>query len=686
MEELEKELESTEKEHLELKAELRVDEDKTLVDAVEELRRQQIEAVDKSIKRKAECENLEATNLELEGSVERQRLKIESFEIERGEEGGKLSGLRKEFEVLKIRCEQLSVSEKEGKDQSESSEKELKKTQQERNRLKETLASKSREKLEDERDRLTIVIAQLEEELHAANAMVQAFVTDGSSEKATEMAAQALRDEMEELKFQIDDYRRVSEEEKVAREAAELEIERLKEDVAALVSLGDKENASNEIQLRTAKATERLKRKERAEIEQLHKSLFRAMDELEVARAAEKSANEKLSKVRLQTSICEQEIMAAKSEVYFLTQAMEEMRLAEESKAASLEYRISSLEDENDVLRKYHAGDLDNARNELAQVTMEKDRILHQLKESEKTNASLVFAASKGESNDSDDTESLEGEITRLRVENAHLITVASDDKVRHERRLREALAAHAATAEADTILEHELRIAAEATIQTLKVELEDLRNEEKREGSPPDMDDKNRSIEELTNEIESLKFDFQVIQKENSNLKSKMEKAASKAKTQIDFITDDCRKAQAKAHKLEREGRYEAAVKSEVAKLRMPQGLSTPEIRVTAHDDWMLVSNAPAATDRFGPSLTNAEAFDLIRKQKEDIQEERTMYLEFLAEHDDLLALLAQHDLERTCLKEAMFEAGLQAAVDEAVRKAEEKSAEQYGRIIRIS
>lgn len=686
MEELEKELESTEKEHLELKAELRVDEDKTLVDAVEELRRQQIEAVDKSIKRKAECENLEATNLELEGSVERQRLKIESFEIERGEEGGKLSGLQKEFEVLKIRCEQLSVSEKEGKDQSESSEKELKKTQQERNRLKETLASKSREKLEDERDRLTIVIAQLEEELHAANAMVQAFVTDGSSEKATEMAAQALRDEMEELKFQIDDYRRVSEEEKVAREAAELEIERLKEDVAALVSLGDKENASNEIQLRTAKATERLKRKERAEIEQLHKSLFRAMDELEVARAAEKSANEKLSKVRLQTSICEQEIMAAKSEVYFLTQAMEEMRLAEESKAASLEYRISSLEDENDVLRKYHAGDLDNARNELAQVTMEKDRILHQLKESEKTNASLVFAASKGESNDSDDTESLEGEITRLRVENAHLITVASDDKVRHERRLREALAAHAATAEADTILEHELRIAAEATIQTLKVELEDLRNEEKREGSPPDMDDKNRSIEELTNEIESLKFDFQVIQKENSNLKSKMEKAASKAKTQIDFITDDCRKAQAKAHKLEREGRYEAAVKSEVAKLRMPQGLSTPEIRVTAHDDWMLVSNAPAATDRFGPSLTNAEAFDLIRKQKEDIQEERTMYLEFLAEHDDLLALLAQHDLERTCLKEAMFEAGLQAAVDEAVRKAEEKSAEQYGRIIRIS
>jgi hypothetical protein len=350
---------------------------------------------------------------------------------------------------------------------------------------------------------------------------------------------------------------------------------------------------------------------------------------------------------------------------------------------------ICSLEDEDDVLRKYHAGELENVRNEFAQVTMEKDRIVHQLKESEKTNAALVLAASKGENNENDDINDIEGEIAQLRVENAHLLTVAADDKVRAERRVREVLAAHTASSEADTILEHELRIAAEATIQTLKVELEELRNEEKKEGGPLDIDIRNKgqtSLDNLTKEIDFLKKDLQKLKKENSNLKTKMDQAASKAKAEIDSLTADCRKAQAKAHKLEREGRYDAAVKSEVARLRMSPGLSTPERRVTANDDWMLVSNDPATTDRFESSLSNSEAFDLIRKQKEEIQEERRMYLEFLAEHDDLLALLAQHDLERTCLKEALCEAGLEEAVDEAVRKAEDKSVEQFGKIIRVS
>jgi hypothetical protein len=98
-----------------------------------------------------------------------------------------------------------------------------------------------------------------------------------------------------------------------------------------------------------------------------------------------------------------------------------------------------------------------------------------------------------------------------------------------------------------------------------------------------------------------------------------------------------------------------------------------------------MLVTNDPAA-DRFESAPTSAEAFDLILRHKEEIQEERKMYLEFLAEHDDLLALLAQHDLERACLKEALCEVGGDQAVDEAVRRAEEKSIAEFGKILRVS
>jgi hypothetical protein len=50
------------------------------------------------------------------------------------------------------------------------------------------------------------------------------------------------------------------------------------------------------------------------------------------------------------------------------------------------------------------------------------------------------------------------------------------------------------------------------------------------------------------------------------------------------------------------------------------------------------------------------------------------------------LLALLAQHDLGPACLKEALFEAMGEDAVEEAVREAEEKSIGQFGKIIKVA
>jgi hypothetical protein len=90
-------------------------------------------------------------------------------------------------------------------------------------------------------------------------------------------------------------------------------------------------------------------------------------------------------------------------------------------------------------------------------------------------------------------------------------------------------------------------------------------------------------------------------------------------------------------------------------------------------------------STDNYEASLPSAEAFDLIRKQKEEIQEERMMYSETLQEHDDLLALVAQQDLEKTCLREALIEvAGYQVA-DEAMKRAEEFAVNRYGNAVQV-
>lgn len=374
---------------------------------------------------------------ELMESFDKQTTELEKLNSENVQVSESLTAIEENLQSLQSRYDDLTKSEEALRHKLEKTENELHSIKEERDNLKALQEAKSRDTLEEERDRLTIVIAQLEEELNEANGMLQTYITDGSSSRAAEAAAMGLREEVEDLKNQVDDYRRAAEEERRHRENANLEIDRLRDDIAALVSLNSQEIPSDEIQQRTAKAVERLKMKERIEIEQIRKSLFRTIEEVELARAAEKLANETLAKVRLQTSLAEQEVVSAKSEINFLTQALEELRQAEESKRASLEYRIGSLEDENDVLRKYHFTELETVRNELAQVAMEKDRILNQLRESEKNNSAFVLATPSADGPDNKGVSDIDAEIKRLRIENAYLLNVAADDKARAERRLR---------------------------------------------------------------------------------------------------------------------------------------------------------------------------------------------------------------------------------------------------------
>ena len=585
------------------------------------------------------------------------------------------NNLRKESEQ---RMRELQVERNALEEELNDSKKQLEAGKQELRKAVEDLEAKGREQLEKERDRLTIVIGQLQEELRGANEIVQVYVTDGASDKATEVVAQTLRGEIEDMRLQLARDREVLVSERAARDDAEQEVKRLTADIAALISLSDNEFSMDETNMLSIKATEKLSKKERAEIEQIRKSLHRALDELDHARTAEKDAIEKLSKVRLQASVCEQDLVAAKSELNFMAQTMDEMRAAEASNRASLEYRIGSLENDNDVLRRYHAGEIESLRSDLEQVTMEKDRILHSLKESEKRNASLLLA-SKAEAEDGSEYVDIESEAARLRVENAHLLTIAGDAKARAERRLRETLGAQASSAEADAILERELRIAAEAAVQTMKVELEDLRANIPAERDSLDKRTINTaSVDTLKSQLEALTEEAQSLKQSNAELKSKMEVSAAQAKSDIATLTEECRKAQAKLHKLEREGRFEAAVKTEVSRIHMSPGISTFEKTDGGDNEWLVVGQNVES------NIMGAGAYDYILKQKESIKEERAMYIELLSEHDSLLALLAQRDEEKSCLSSALKDATGQEGVDAAIKEAERNSLTSYGNFLR--
>jgi hypothetical protein len=79
-------------------------------------------------------------------------------------------------------------------------------------------------------------------------------------------------------------------------------------------------------------------------------------------------------------------------------------------------------------------------------------------------------------------------------------------------------------------------------------------------------------------------------------------------------------------------------------------------------------------------------ELYDVIEKQKQEVREERSMYYELLAEHDDLLALLAQQEIVRVCLCFALTDADGPEAVDAVMCKAEAQSIEQYGKYVKLT
>lgn len=99
---------------------------------------------------------------------------------------------------------------------------------------------------------------------------------------------------------------------------------------------------------------------------------------------------------------------------------------------------------------------------------------------------------------------------------------------------------------------------------------------------------------------------------------------------------------------------------------------------------NWIVVHDNPVEDD--GPGISSVEAYDLIQKQKIAIQEEIAMYLELLAEHDDLLALLAQQDLEKASLNAALSGVAGKETVDAAMTDAEEKALKQYGKYVKLT
>jgi hypothetical protein len=405
----------------------------------------------------------------------------------------------------------------------------------------------------------------------------------------------------------------------------------------------------------------------------LKKALSRALDELESMRAAEKDAQARASKAILQVSMYENEIIAAKSDLKFMTETMDEMREAESSRRSSLEHRITSLQNDHIVQRRFHTADMENLRNELHQASMERDRLFQSLKESEKSRDALLRASSNDAVVDGDSDPHFE--LAKLRVEKAQLLSASSEESSQAERRLREAVAAVTSSAEADIILEKELRRTTEKSLENVKMEMKEFRSSlgSRRAETQSELDP---SFIALRIELDDLKDRAQSLSGENASLRDQLEFTKKDTRSAIERLTEDCQAAKLRASQLEREGRYEAEVRAEVARLQASE---------SRESERSIVVRENPREDR-DKTLDVPELYDVIKKQKQAVLEERSMYYDLLSEHDDLLALLAQQDIVRVCLCSSFTDAAGPEAVDGVMRKAEAQCIEQYGKYVKLT
>ena len=527
--------------------------------------------------------------------------------------------------------------------------------------------------LVQERDTLRLSVAELEGELKEAIDGLNFRFTNEISEQATKVAAGALRQQVDEMRQKAEMDESAFEAERTARLTAEHEVKRLQSDLAAILGMEYNEKNQNEIWRRTLEATECFQRTEKAEIEELKDTLKRVAAELESARDMLGEAEDRANVSELRSEKLEQDLVTAKSDLELLSQMMEEMREAESSRRASMENRISAFEDEQKVIRRLHEAELEDMRNQLEQVCMEKDSLSQSLNESEKSREALLQASSRGRDPDSGQNAGVE--LVRLRMEKAHLLAAASQEASRTERRIRELRETAVSSAEADILVERELRAAAELALENATAELREARSK-RIEASAAAASQSGSNAHESEAELKLLKDKLASIESEKNDIQKQLKDYQQQSEQKMISLREEVRHAKAKVLQSERAVRHDAEVRAELAKLHEA---SSEEVE-------RMNSSASQGEHKFQDDTQISNLYDIVEEQSNTIEEQREAHSTLENDFEGLLALLAQSKLVEESLSAALVQEGGQKAFSEAIMKAEERAVAQYGTFVRVS
>ena len=269
---------------------------------------------------------------------------------------------------------------------------------------------------------------------------------------------------------------------------------------------------------------------------------------------------------------------------------------------------------------------------QLARANQEKDKLAHQLEQSERANANLALNTITGEESES--------EVQRLQLERAQLLAKITEIGVESDRRVREAVAAHASYAEAELIIEKQSRKTVECCLADALAELEDVKSQLLTESSPEDYTE-NMVVTELRESLAEMQIENRELEASIRKLKERITAADLESQTLVKDLREKLHTAEALARAEDRERRFETALASEIARLRHEVPFNTKH-------------QSPEMTLEAGKEFVNQHIinmYEYVEEQKTSIEQERQMYQNLLEEHELLLEYVAQCNQDNTSL-----------------------------------
>lgn len=541
-------------------------------------------------------------------------------------------------------------------------------------RKNETLRSE-KSAVESEMGTLRKQLAEQDNEIRELYDSLKLHQTNEISNRAAKIAAEALRKEVDGLREQLGEESTALDAERTSRLAAEQEAKRVRADLAALLGVENTDENQSEIRRRTMEATEHFQRKEQAEIEELRTSLNKALNQLDKVRREAQVAQDRALRAELEFSTVEEDLLAAKSELKYMTVARDELQEADASRRSATEARIASLESDHIAYRRFHASEMDRLRNELNQMTTERDRLVQNLRNAESGKKAVLESVSQDVAQDD-----LDAALRMLRLENAALLAQTSEESARTERRIREALAASRSANQTQIVVERELRLASERALKAANEELMQLRQA----GSTEHPSSKKR-IDELTNDLQDLRARNEKWAEQKADMRRELEEIRRDARHREEQLEEECRQARQRVTQLEQEGRFEAEVRAEVARIQSSSPSRTGKGGGEEESRALVEVSSSSNRSTVGDPATVAHLYDVIKTMEHRMQMERQTHEEEREEMEDLLKLVVQQKLDVDALKAALQAAQGEVAVQRALEQAERAAEAQYGRSIRV-